>query len=38
LQGTVIIFRIETSDLPTLRASIHSFLMLSSAALRCLTV
>lgn len=38
LQGTVIVFRIETTDLPTLRASIHSFLMLSGAALRCLTV
>jgi tRNA threonylcarbamoyladenosine modification (KEOPS) complex Pcc1 subunit len=38
LQGTVIIFGIETSDVPTLRASIHSFLMLSGAALRCLTV
>ena len=38
LEGTIIIFRIETSDLPTLRASIHSFLMLSSAVLHCLTV
>jgi tRNA threonylcarbamoyladenosine modification (KEOPS) complex Pcc1 subunit len=38
LQGTVIVFVIETPDLPTLRASIHSFLMLSDAALRCLSV
>ncbi|MGH9992932.1 MAG: KEOPS complex subunit Pcc1 [Nitrososphaera sp.] len=36
--GTDVIFRIEAPDVPTLRAGVHSLLLLADASLRCLTL
>ena len=37
LSGSSVVFKIETHDLATLRASVNSYLRLADASYRCLT-
>jgi tRNA threonylcarbamoyladenosine modification (KEOPS) complex Pcc1 subunit len=38
LKATHVVFRIETSDIASLRASVNSYLRLADASYKCLTV
>ncbi len=38
LKETHVVFRIETSDIASLRASVNSYLRLADASYKCLTV